>query len=170
LLGTTLIIKATAVRPEGRITPECIGLWQDSQIEPIRRIADFIHSQGQKLGIQLAHARRKASTVAPWLVPKRGASILATEDVGGWPGNVKRSSAITWGEGYAEPKEMTRDDIRDVVEGFRNAGERAVKAGVDVIEIHAAHGYLLCSFLSPISNRRTDEFGGSFENRARVVN
>lgn len=162
------IIEATAVRPEGRISPEDAGLWQDSQVAPMQKIADFVHAQGQKLGIQLAHAGRKASTVAPWLVPKRGTSVVAGEDVNGWPNNVMGPSAIRWGEGYAQPKEMTKADIQDVVDGFRDAARRSVEAGIDVIELHGAHGYLLCSFLSPLSNTRTDEYGGSFENRTRL--
>lgn len=163
------IIEATSVLPNGRISPEDSGLWNDSQIAPIRRIADYLHSQGQKLGIQLAHAGRKASMVAPWLVPQRGKSILATEDANGWPNDVMGASAIKWGEGFAMPREMTSQDIQDVINGFRDSAKRAVAAGVDVIEIHAAHGYLLCSWLSPISNRRTDQHGGSFENRTRLL-
>lgn len=162
------IIEATAVLANGRITPEDAGLWTDSQIAPIARVATFLHSQNQKLGIQLAHAGRKASTCAPWLL-ERGKAITATADVGGWPEDVVGASAIRWGEGFAMPREMSKQDIRDVVVGFRDAARRAVKAGVDVIEIHGAHGYLISSFLSPISNRRTDEYGGSFENRIRLL-
>jgi 2,4-dienoyl-CoA reductase-like NADH-dependent reductase (Old Yellow Enzyme family) len=163
------IIEATSVLANGRITPEDSGLWTDSQIAPIRRIADFLHSQNQKLGIQLAHAGRKASTVAPWLVEQRGKAITSTEDVGGWPSDVMGPSAIKWGEGFPEPREMSAQDVQDVINGFRDSAKRAVEAGVDVIEIHAAHGYLLCSFLSPISNQRTDKYGGSFENRIRLL-
>lgn len=163
------IVEATAVRPEGRITPEDVGLWEDGQIAPIRRLADFVHSQGQKLGIQLAHAGRKASTVAPWLMTQRGQAILATEEVGGWPNAVKGMSAIQWDEHHAMPKEMTKEDIQDVVTGFRDSARRAVEAGVDVIEVHSAHGYLLCSSLSPLTNQRTDSYGGSFENRTRML-
>jgi 2,4-dienoyl-CoA reductase-like NADH-dependent reductase (Old Yellow Enzyme family) len=162
------IIEASAVLPNGRITPQDAGLWTDSQIAPIKRIADFLHSQNQKLGIQLAHAGRKASACAPWLV-ERGKAVTATEDVGGWPNNVMGASAIKWGEGFANPREMTGQDIQDVINGFRDSAKRALEAGVDVIEIHAAHGYLLSSFLSPISNRRTDNYGGSFENRIRLL-
>jgi 2,4-dienoyl-CoA reductase-like NADH-dependent reductase (Old Yellow Enzyme family) len=162
------IIEGTAVLPNGRITPECSGLWIDSQIAPIKRIADFLHSQNQKLGIQLAHAGRKASNVAPWL-HDRGKACVATEEVGGWPGDVMGASAIKWGEGYVGPREMSAQDVQDVINGFRESARRSVEAGVDVIEIHAAHGYLLCSFLSPISNRRTDKYGGSFENRIRLL-
>lgn len=163
------IIEATSVLPAGRISPEDSGLWTDSQIAPIRRIADFLHSQNQKLGIQLAHGGRKTSTVAPWLVEQRGRAITATEDVGGWPKEVKGASAIRWSEDFAVPQEMSAQDIQDVINAFRDSAKRAVEAGVDVIEIHAAHGYLLCSFLSPISNRRTDRYGGSFENRIRLL-
>lgn len=94
---------------------------------------------------------------------------MATEDVGGWPEDVMGASAIRWGEGYAEPREMSLQDIKDVIDGFKDSAKRAVQAGVDVIEIHAAHGYLLCSFLSPISNQRMDQYGGSFENRVRLL-
>ncbi|MCJ1363360.1 hypothetical protein MMC16_002467 [Acarospora aff. strigata] len=162
------IIEATAVRPEGRISPEDAGLWQDSQIAPMKKIADFVHSQGQKLGIQLAHAGRKASTVAPWLVPQRGASIVADGPANGWPDNVLGPSPIQWGEGYATPREMTHADIRTVITSFADAARRSVAAGIDVIEIHGAHGYLLSSFLSPFSNTRTDSYGGTFANRIRL--
>lgn len=162
------IVEATAVLPNGRITPECVGLWQDSQIAPLKRIADFLHSQNQKLGIQLAHAGRKAGTLAPWLT-ERGKSAAATVEAGGWPDDVMGASAIRWGEGFNMPREMSTQDIQDVTNGFRDSAERAVQAGVDVIEIHAAHGYLLSSFLSPISNRRTDKYGGSFKNRIRLL-
>jgi 2,4-dienoyl-CoA reductase-like NADH-dependent reductase (Old Yellow Enzyme family) len=161
------IIEATSVLPNGRISPEDGGLWQDSQIAPIKRIADFLHSQNQKLGIQLAHAGRKASTVAPWLAVNGKA--IATKEAGGWPDDVMGPSAILWGEGFPMPREMSAKDIQDVIDGFRDSAKRSVEAGVDVIEIHAAHGYLLCSFLSPISNQRTDKYGGSFENRIRIV-
>lgn len=115
-----------------------------------------------------SHAGRKASTVAPWLVPGREGSILATEEVGGWRWDVKGPSVVRWREGYADPGAMAVEDIKDVVRGFRDTA-RAVKAGVDVIEIHAAHGYLLCLFFSPLSSRRTDAYGGSFENRTRPL-
>ncbi|EPE26299.1 FMN-linked oxidoreductase [Glarea lozoyensis ATCC 20868] len=163
------IVEATSVTPNGRISPEDSGLWEDSQIAPLKRIADFLHSQNQKLGIQLAHAGRKASTLAPWMSKERGKAIIATEEAGGWPGNVWGASPIKWGENWAEPKEMTIADIKEVVNGFRDSAIRSVKAGVDVIEIHGAHGYLVSSFLSPISNRRTDKYGGSFENRIRIL-
>ncbi|KAG0708002.1 hypothetical protein DFH29DRAFT_894579 [Suillus ampliporus] len=159
------IIEATAVLPEGRITPEDAGLWKDSQIEPLRKIVEFAHSQNQKVGIQLAHAGRKASTVAPWL----HGGLVATENVGGWPGNVWGSSTVPYDDTFPVPKELSKTQIRAVVVAFVEAAKRALKAGIDVIEIHNAHGYLLFSFLSPVSNQRTDEYGGSFDNRIRLT-
>jgi 2,4-dienoyl-CoA reductase-like NADH-dependent reductase (Old Yellow Enzyme family) len=160
-----LMTEATAVTAEGRITPEDLGLWQDSQIEPLRRVTEFVHSQGQKIGVQLAHAGRKASTVAPWLSFKANAS----EKHDGWPKNLVAPSAIPFADGLAVPKEMTKQDIEDFKKSWADAVKRALKAGVDFVEIHSAHGYLICSFLSPISNQRTDEYGGSFENRTRLI-
>lgn len=162
--GITLV-EATAVVPEGRITPQDSGLWQDSQIEPLRRIVEFAHSQNQKIAVQLAHAGRKASTVAPWL----SMGDVATKELGGWPDNVYGPSAIAFNDRHAQPKEMTKQDIENYKAAFKAAIERALKAGVDAIEIHNAHGYLLHSFLSPASNHRTDEYGGSFENRVRLT-
>ncbi|KAM7208077.1 putative nadph dehydrogenase [Naviculisporaceae sp. PSN 640] len=166
------IVEATGVLPNGRISPEDSGLWQDSQIAPLKRIVDFVHSQGQKIGIQLAHAGRKASTMSPlgkgnysW-----GWSEVATAEQNGWPENVWAPSAIPYSkEGYASPKEMTLSQIAELVEAFKASAKRAVEAGVDTIEIHGAHGYLISEFLSPISNTRTDRYGGSFENRIRVL-
>lgn len=136
-------IEATAVSPEGRISPNDSGLWQDSQIDAIRRVADHVHAAGGKLGIQLAHAGRKASTVAPWLGRERGKSIVAGEDVYGWPNGVVGPSPIAWSsEGYCKPKELSENDIKQLVASFVDAARRAVAAGVDVIEIHGAHGEL----------------------------
>ncbi|KAF2734410.1 FMN-linked oxidoreductase [Polyplosphaeria fusca] len=158
-------IEATAVVPEGRITPEDSGLWKDSQIEPLRRIVEFAHSQSQKIGIQLAHAGRKASTVAPWL----SMGDIATKERNGWPDNVYAPSAIAYNDRHCQPKEMTKQDIEDLKRAWKAAVERSLKAGFDTIEIHNAHGYLLHEFLSPASNKRTDEYGGSFENRIRLT-
>ncbi|KAF2713880.1 FMN-linked oxidoreductase [Pleomassaria siparia CBS 279.74] len=164
--GTGLaIVEATAVVPEGRITPEDAGLWKDSQIEPMRKVVEFAHSQGQHIAIQLAHAGRKASTVAPWL----SAGDVATVENNGWPDNVYAPSAIAYNDHHCKPKEMTKDDIETYKKAFKAAIERALKAGFDAIEIHNAHGYLLHSFLSPASNHRTDDYGGSFENRTRLT-
>jgi len=158
-------VEATAVLPEGRITPEDCGLWKDSQIEPLRKIVEFAHSQGQKIMIQLAHAGRKASTVAPWL----SQGDVASHELGGWPDFVFAPSAIPYDEKHAKPKAMTREDIQDFKRAFIAAVKRALAAGFDAIEIHCAHGYLLHQFLSPVTNRRNDEYGGSFENRTRLI-
>jgi 2,4-dienoyl-CoA reductase-like NADH-dependent reductase (Old Yellow Enzyme family) len=158
-----MIIEATGVLPEGRITPGCAGLWADSQIEPLKQVVDFVHSQGQKIGIQLAHAGRKASTVAPWL----GGST-ATDAVGGWVDDVKGPSAIPFDENSIVPKAMTAADIEEFKAAWVAAIRRALIAGVDFIEIHNAHGYLLSSFLSSSSNKRTDDYGGSLEKRMRL--
>lgn len=168
LRGAALtIVEASAVTPNGRITPEDSGLWQDSQIAPLRRIADFVHSQGQKIGIQLAHAGRKASNLGPWHYKTIGE--LATAEHGGWPDNLWAPSAIPWAEGFPTPKALTVPEIESLVQSFQDAAKRAVQAGVDTIEIHGAHGYLISEFLSPISNQRTDAYGGSLENRARLL-
>jgi 2,4-dienoyl-CoA reductase-like NADH-dependent reductase (Old Yellow Enzyme family) len=163
------IVEATAVLPNGRITPQDSGLWKDSQIAPLKRIVDFAHSQGQKIGIQLAHAGRKASTVAPWLVPKGRTSVIAAKEHGGWEDNVWAPSAIKYDEGYVTPKEMTAEDIKELLQGFKDAARRSLEAGFDTIEIHGAHGYLITEFLSPITNQRTDVYGGSFEGRTRLL-
>ncbi|KAJ9293906.1 hypothetical protein DTO271G3_7282 [Paecilomyces variotii] len=160
-----LMIEATSVVPEGRITPNDVGLWKDSQIEPMRRVIEFIHSQNQIVGVQIAHAGRKASTVAPWL----SMGDLATEKAGGWPDNVKGPSDIPFTDRFPQPKAMTKQDIEELKTAWEAAVKRAIKAGADFIEIHNAHGYLLNSFLSPQSNNRTDEYGGSFENRIRLT-
>lgn len=159
-----LMVEATAVQPEGRITPQDHGLWKDSQIEPLRRVVEFVHSQNQIIGIQMAHAGRKASTVAPWL----SMADMATEKVGGWPDNVIGPSNTPFHDKFPKPKAMTTADIEQFKKDWVSAVKRAVKAGVDFVEIHNAHGYLLMSFLSPATNDRTDEYGGSFENRIRL--
>ncbi|KAJ6014748.1 hypothetical protein N7540_009339 [Penicillium herquei] len=158
-----IIIEATGVAPEGRITPACVGLWKDSQIKGLKDVVEFAHSQGQKIGIQLGHAGRKASTVPPWL-----GGVTATNAVGGWTDNVKGPSDIPFAEGDIVPKAMTAEDIQEVKDLWVASVKRALAAGVDFIEIHNAHGYLLSSFLSPSSNQRTDQYGGSFENRIRL--
>lgn len=159
-----LMIEASAVEPEGRITPQDSGLWSDSQIEPMRRVVEFAHSQGQVIGVQIAHAGRKASTVAPWL----SMSEMATASVGGWPDRVRGPSDVPYSDRFPVPKAMSREDIEAFKANWVAAVKRAVRAGVDFVEIHNAHGYLLMSFLSPAANTRTDEYGGSFENRIRL--
>lgn len=159
------IVEATSVVPEGRITPEDSGIWKDSQIEPLRREVEFAHSQGQLIAIQLGHAGRKASTVAPWL----SAGDIAGPELNGWPDNVKAASAIAYNDHHCQPKAMTKEDIEEFKKAWKAGVERCLKAGFDAIEIHNAHGYLLHSFLSPATNKRTDEYGGSFENRTRLT-
>ncbi|KAJ5320055.1 hypothetical protein PENANT_c025G01255 [Penicillium antarcticum] len=158
-----MIMEATGVLPEGRITPYCAGLWKDSQIAPLKDVVDFAHSQGQKIGIQLAHAGRKASSLPPWL-----GGTPVTNAAGGWVDNVKGPSAIPFSDNDIVPKAMTVEDIHDFKDAWAAAVKRAVAAGVDLIEIHNAHGYLLSSFMSPASNNRTDKYGGSLENRIRL--
>jgi 2,4-dienoyl-CoA reductase-like NADH-dependent reductase (Old Yellow Enzyme family) len=155
--------EATAVTPEGRISPQDLGLWKDEHIAPLARITAFLHTQGARAGIQLAHAGRKASTYRPW----SGEGVLAPE-AGGWS-NVLAPSPIQFAANYPQPHELDRAGIAAIASAFRAAAVRAIKAGFDVIEIHAAHGYLIHEFLSPISNHRGDEYGGSFENRARLL-
>ena len=163
--GPSLVLtEATAVTPEGRITPEDLGLWNDEQAAAFADIVTFAHSQNQKIGVQLGHAGRKASMVAPWL----SFNAKATEELEGWPDNVLAPSAVAHGPGYCEPKALTMEGIERIKTAFVEAARRAVKAGFDVIEIHSAHGYLLHEFLSPIANKRTDKYGGSFENRTRL--
>ncbi|KAH6667823.1 hypothetical protein B0J14DRAFT_601526 [Halenospora varia] len=160
------IIEATAVQPEGRITPEDVGLWEDGQIEPLRRITEFAHGQSQKIAIQLAHAGRKASTIAPWL----GENTMAATEVGGWPDGLVAPSAIALDPAVNPvPTALTKERIQAIKDAFVAAAKRAVEAGFDVIEIHAAHGYLFHGFLSPVSNHRTDEYGGSFKDRTRLL-
>jgi 2,4-dienoyl-CoA reductase-like NADH-dependent reductase (Old Yellow Enzyme family) len=157
-----VVVEATGVVPEGRITPQDVGLWNDEQRDAFKPIVDFIHEQGAAAGIQLAHAGRKASTFRPW-EEARGS---VTADQGGW-GTVA-PSAVAF-DGYAEPRELATEDIRVVALAFAAAARRSVEAGFDLVEIHAAHGYLLHQFLSPLSNHRTDSYGGSLENRARAL-
>jgi 2,4-dienoyl-CoA reductase-like NADH-dependent reductase (Old Yellow Enzyme family) len=161
--GAGLIIaEATAVEARGRITPFDVGLWNDAQIEPLKRVTEVIRANGAVAGIQLAHAGRKAGTGRPW----DGGKPLAL-DAGGWL--PVGASPIPFAEGYQTPHELTLAEIGDIVELFRSAAQRALAAGFELAEIHAAHGYLLHSFYSPVSNKRTDAYGGSFENRTRLV-
>lgn len=145
------IVEATAVLANGRISPEDSGLWKDSQIAPLKRITDYIHSQDHKVGVQLAHAGRKASTLAPWH-GQRGKAHVADENVGGWPDNVWGPSSIPFSHTYPQVQEMTLEQIKELVEAFAAAAKRSVEAGFDLIEIHGAHGYLLTAFMSPLSN------------------
>lgn len=185
LKGAALVfIEATGVQANGRISPNCPGLWSDAQIPALRRVSDFIKSQGAQSGIQLAHAGRKASTAASWLTSTRTSgskvSMRANADAGGWPENVvgpTGGEAWTWdgksstdeAGGFFAPRALSEQEIKELVSDWASAAQRAVQAGIDVIEIHAAHGYLLGQFLSPVTNQRTDSYGGTFENRIRLL-
>jgi 2,4-dienoyl-CoA reductase-like NADH-dependent reductase (Old Yellow Enzyme family) len=158
-----VFVEATAVTAEGRITPGDMGIWSDQHVEPLARIARFIPTQGAVAGIQLAHAGRKASCDLPW----RGGARLKTREEGGWP--VLGPSPLPFNEGDPPPIELDEAGIAGVVSAFEAATRRALAAGFRLIEIHAAHGYLLHEFLSPLSNRRTDSYGGSLENRMRLT-
>ncbi|KAF4444159.1 hypothetical protein F53441_11217 [Fusarium austroafricanum] len=166
-----VIIEATAVASNARVSTQDSGLWKDTQIAPLKRVVSYIHSQGQKAGIQLCHSGRKASMLPPWLA--QGDPMkhfpLATEENGGWPDDVWATSAIPHASGYPVPKEMSKEQIDIAVQQFASAARRAVEAGVDFIEFHGAHGYLINQFLSPLTNHRTDEYGGTFENRTRFL-
>jgi 2,4-dienoyl-CoA reductase-like NADH-dependent reductase (Old Yellow Enzyme family) len=161
--GAGLIFtEASAVSPEGRISPADLGIWKDEHIEGLRKIVKFVRAQGSEIGIQLAHAGRKASVREPW-----NGNKLVPGNEGGWP--VVAPSAIPFEEHYGMPVALTAEGIQKVIADFRAAARRAMLAGFKVIEIHAAHGYLVHQFLSPLSNRRQDEYGGSFENRIRLL-
>ena len=161
--GTGLIIaEATAVLPEGRITPGDIGLWSDDQIPGLKRIADYIYLHGSVAGIQLAHAGRKGSCAKPWDGGKQ-----IPENKGGW--QTVAPYELPFLPEDRIPLRLDREGIQKVIDGFKAAAERAVAAGFRIVEIHCAHGYLLHEFLSPLSNKRTDEYGGSFENRIRLL-
>ena len=162
--GAGLILaEATAVLSEGRISAGDLGLWRDDQVKPLARVARFVRDQGAVAGIQLAHAGRKASTARPW-----EGSVPLGPGAGGWT-PVRGPSPVRFGEGYPIPEPLTVEELKGVVVAFARGAERALRAGFQVAEIHGAHGYLLHSFLSPLSNRRDDEYGGSFANRTRLV-
>ncbi|WP_277437162.1 NADH:flavin oxidoreductase/NADH oxidase [Streptomyces sp. SPB162] len=161
--GTGLILtEATAVSPEGRISPADLGLWNDRQQEAFGRITTFLKEQGTVPGIQLAHAGRKASTDRPW----RGGGPVGTEDHGWQPAG---PSPAPFADGYSVPRELTTGQIAEIIAAFADSARRALAAGFQVVEVHGAHGYLIHEFLSPHSNHRTDEYGGSFENRIRLA-
>jgi len=161
--GAALVtLEASAVTKEGRISPGDLGIWKDEHMPALGRIASFVQSQGARAGIQLAHAGRKASMSVPF----RGEHLLLPGE-GGW--QPVGPSAIAFSPTYAIPAALDQNGIEAVVEAFRLAAGRALRAGFDFVEVHAAHGYLLHEFLSPLANHRTDRYGGSFENRARLI-
>lgn len=164
--GAGLVMsEATAVVPEGRISPQDLGLWKDGHVAPLRRITDFVRGQGAVPAIQLAHAGRKASTWRPWEAAGKPPAIPPEQ--GGW--EAVAPSPIRFADGYPQPRELDEAGIRRVVDAFAAAARRARDAGFDAVELHAAHGYLLHSFLSPLSNQRADGWGGGFEGRTRLL-
>jgi len=156
-----IMVEATGVEPEGRISVGCTGLWSEEQAQAFKPIIKFVHDQGAKIGIQLAHAGRKGSTMLPW-----DDHEIAAQNEGGW--TTISASAISYKD-FPVPKQMSVEEIQTLANKFVEASARAVKAGFDVIELHAAHGYLFHQFLSPITNQRQDAYGGSFENRIRFL-
>lgn len=162
--GVALVmVEATAVTADGRISPHDLGIWDEQHVEPLARIARFVRSQGAIAGIQLAHAGRKASCNPPWL----GGVQLKTPDQGGWP--TVGPSPVPFQENDRVPIELNQEAILQIMTAFETAAKRALDAGFQVIEIHAAHGYLLHEFLSPLSNHRNDDYGGSLANRMRLT-
>lgn len=162
--GAGLVLtEAAAVTPEGRISPQDLGIWSDDHIPGLTRIVSFLHDNGAAAGIQLSHAGRKGSMAPLWEEPH-----LIRESHGGWS-NIYAPSAIPFAEHYGSPVSLDLEGIHRIQRAFRSAAERAIQADFDLIEIHAAHGYLFHQFLSPLSNRRVDEYGGSFENRSRFL-
>lgn len=161
--GAGLVMaEATAVSPEGRITLSDLGIWSDDHVSGLKEITGFVHAQGSVAGIQLAHAGRKASTIEPW----KGGTAIQIEN-GGW--RPVAPSAVAYSEKYIPPSELSLVEIHQVIQDFKSGAFRALHAGFKVLEIHAAHGYLIQEFLSPLSNIRTDNYGGSFENRIRFL-
>lgn len=160
--AAAVFTEATAVLAEGRISPADLGIWKDDHISELARIAKFVCGQGAVPGIQLAHAGRKASVKRPW---EGGGAIADSE--GGW--TPAAPSAVPFDEKYRMPAELDEKGIGGIVEAFAEAARRALKAGFQIVEIHGAHGYLVHEFLSPLSNRRTDGYGGAFENRTRLA-
>ncbi|HWR16246.1 MAG TPA: NADH:flavin oxidoreductase/NADH oxidase [Terriglobales bacterium] len=162
--GAGLILtEAIAVTPEGRISPEDLGIWKDDHIPALSRIVQFLKQHGSVAGVQLAHAGRKASTAAPW----KGGKPVSVEQ-GGWS-PIYAPSPVAFSDGYQTPHELTAAELEELTRAFVAATRRALSAGFEVIELHAAHGYLLHEFLSPLTNKRTDQYGGSFDNRIRLL-
>jgi 2,4-dienoyl-CoA reductase-like NADH-dependent reductase (Old Yellow Enzyme family) len=162
--GAALVMaEASAVTADGRISPKDLGIWSDAHIAPLKRVFSFITDQGAIPGIQLAHAGRKASTSEPW----KG-SVPLSAAAGGWT-PIHGPSQIAFADGYQLPQPLTRAEIESIVTAFADAARRSQAAGAKVLEIHSAHGYLLHSFLSPLSNHRNDEYGGPFANRIRML-
>ena len=156
-----VMVEATAVSPEGRISPGDVGIWDDAHILPLARITEFLRDNGAVPAIQIAHAGRKASSQRPW----DGGNALPVDDPQAW--ETIAPSAVAFGEGWPTPRALTVDDLDELRETWQRAAERALEAGFEIVEVHAAHGYLLHEFLSPLSNKREDDYGGSLDNRMR---
>lgn len=167
----TIMIEASGVTPQGRITPQDCGLYSDEHVAPLTALVSALKSfsEGLTVGVQLAHAGRKASTWSPFYRGDRKLKEYITKEEGGWPDEVIAPSALSYGPGWITPRALKVEEIKQVQAQFLESARRAFEAGNDFVEIHAAHGYLLHSFLSPLSNTRTDEYGGSFENRIRLL-
>jgi 2,4-dienoyl-CoA reductase-like NADH-dependent reductase (Old Yellow Enzyme family) len=161
--AAAVITEATAVTADGRISPQDLGIWEEAHVEPLARIFHFIVQHGAIPGMQLAHAGRKASTARPWM----GGGPVPVDE-GGWS-PIYAPSEVAFTERWQTPRAMSGDDISRVTRAFRDAAQRLLAAGGKIVELHAAHGYLLHEFLSPLSNRRIDDYGGSFDNRIRFV-
>jgi len=161
--AAAVLTEATAVTPEGRISPDDLGIWKDAHVEMLARIFRFAAEHGAAPGMQLSHAGRKASTRSPF----KGGGPLSVAD-GGWT-PIVGPSAIPFADGYQTPAELDLDGIHTIVDAFSAAARRVLAAGGRIIEVHGAHGYLLHEFLSPLSNRRTDRYGGSFDGRIRLL-
>lgn len=167
----TIIVEASGVTPQGRITPQDVGIWKDEQIESHASLVSALKSftAGLTVGVQLAHAGRKASTWSPFHRGPRKEQHFVTNEEGGWVEDVIAPSALPHSDGWIVPHECTTQEVQEVIQSFVEGARRAFKAGYDSVEIHSAHGYYLHSFLSPLSNKRTDQYGGSFENRTRAL-
>ncbi len=163
--GAALVMtEASAVEARGRISPQDAGIWDDKHIEPMARITRFLKAHGALSGIQLAHAGRKASVSRPW-----EGNVGLNPAQGGWPNEVVAPSSIAFSEKYHTPRELSKAEIGEIIAAFVAAAHRSLKAGFEIVEIHAGHGYLFNQFLSPAANQRSDEYGGSLPNRARIV-
>lgn len=160
--ASLLIVEATAIEPRGRISPSCLGLWSDAHAEAFRPVVDAVHQAGAKIGVQIAHAGRKASTQVPW----KGTGYVPVRE-GGWA--IRSASPLAFDADAPVPEELTEHEIFELIEAFGQAARRAVEAGFDTIEIHAAHGYLIHQFLSPLSNKRNDAWGGDLQGRSRFL-
>ena len=162
-----VIVEATAVEARGRITPDDLGIYKEEHVEKLKQITGFIEQWGAVPGIQLAHAGRKGSTLSPWKAESRHAKVDLTDEQGGW--EVVGPSPVPFNPAWRKPHELSVTEIKEIQEKFRIGAQRALRAGFKWLELHAAHGYLLNSFYSPLANFRTDEYGGSFENRIRFL-